>query len=142
MLDLFADAFGADGESYRGARPGAAYRDRLLSNPSFFAAIAETSGDIVGAIVAYELVKFEQERSEVYIYDLAVGEAHRRQGIATALIGAVQRYASERGASVVFVQADYADPPAVALYDKLGTREEVLHFDLDPEGKLPTAGLG
>jgi aminoglycoside 3-N-acetyltransferase I len=32
----------------------------------------------------------------------------------------------------VFVQAHYVDPPAVALYTKLGAREEVLHFDLPP----------
>jgi aminoglycoside 3-N-acetyltransferase I len=31
---------------------------------------------------------------------------------------------------VVYVQADYVDPPAIALYTKLGTREEVLHFDI------------
>jgi len=37
-------------------------------------------------LAAYELRKFEQERSEVYIYDLAVASAHRREGIATALI--------------------------------------------------------
>jgi len=28
------------------------------------------------------------------------------------------------------VQADHGDDPAIALYDKLGAREEVLHFDL------------
>jgi aminoglycoside 3-N-acetyltransferase I len=31
---------------------------------------------------------------------------------------------------VIFVQADYGDDPAIALYSKLGTREEVLHFDI------------
>jgi aminoglycoside 3-N-acetyltransferase I len=33
---------------------------------------------------------------------------------------------------VVCVQADYVDPRAIALYQKLGRREEVLHFDIDP----------
>jgi aminoglycoside 3-N-acetyltransferase I len=31
---------------------------------------------------------------------------------------------------VVFVQADRGDDPAIALYTKLGTREDVLHFDI------------
>jgi aminoglycoside 3-N-acetyltransferase I len=31
---------------------------------------------------------------------------------------------------VVFVQADLGDEAAIALYSKLGVREEVLHFDL------------
>jgi aminoglycoside 3-N-acetyltransferase I len=50
--------------------------------------------------------------------------------VATALIRKVQEIARARGAWVVFVQADYEDDPAVALYSKLGLREEVLHFDL------------
>ena len=87
---------------------------------------------VVGGLVAYELEKFEQPRSEIYIYDLAVDESWRRQGVATALIDELRRIARERGAWVIFVQGDYGDDPALALYDKLGTREEVLHFDIAP----------
>jgi aminoglycoside 3-N-acetyltransferase I len=35
-----------------------------------------------------------------------------------------------RGAYVISVQADPPDAPAVALYTKLGTREDALHFDI------------
>ena len=31
---------------------------------------------------------------------------------------------------MVYVQADYGDEPAIALYEKLGIREDVLHFDI------------
>lgn len=57
---------------------------------------------------------------------------HRRQGIATALIRALQDIAAARGAWVIFVQADTQpeDEPAIALYTKLGSREDVLHFDI------------
>ena len=41
--------------------------------------------------------------------------------------------AVERGAFVIFVQADYGDDPAIALYESLGEREEVLHFDIPPK---------
>jgi aminoglycoside 3-N-acetyltransferase I len=75
-------------------------------------------------------VKFEQERSEIYIYDLAVASEHRRKGVATALITELKLVAAERGAWVIFVQADPPDDPAVALYTKLGTREDVFHFDI------------
>ena len=89
------------------------------------------NGQVVGGLVAYELVKFEQERSEIYIYDLAVAAPHRRMGIATALIEATRRIARERNAHVVFVQADVDDQPAVELYNKLGRVENVLHFDIE-----------
>ena len=88
------------------------------------------SGEVVGGIAAYELHKFEQERSEIYIYDLAVAAAHRREGIATALILELKKVTAARGAYVIFVQADPGDVPAIALYTKLGTREDVLHFDI------------
>ena len=72
----------------------------------------------------------ESRRSEIYIYDLAVDDRHRRRGVATALIESLQDIAAERRADILFVQADYGDDPAIALYEKMGTREEVLHFDI------------
>lgn len=84
----------------------------------------------MGGIAAYELKKFEQERSEVYISDLAVRAAHCREGIATALIQELSRIAAVRNAYVVFVQADNGNEPAIALYTRLGAREDVLHFDI------------
>ena len=94
------------------------------SLPGSFIALAAFSDDeVVGAIAAYVLDKFEQERSEIYIYDLAVAETHRRQGIATAMIAELQRIVAERGTWVIFVQADHGDDPAITLYAKLGVRE-------------------
>lgn len=132
MLDLFGTAFD-DPATYGAARPGSTWRARLLGMDTFTALVALDGPEVVGALAGYELVKFEQERSEFYIYDLAVAETHRRRGIATALIGTFSQLARARGGWVVFVQADYDDPPAIALYDKLGTREEVLHFDIAPD---------
>ena len=129
MLDLFAEVFG-DRTSYCGKRPGPAYVDRLLANPGFIALVALDREEVLGALAAYELPKFEQERSEFYIYDLAVAATHRRRGIATELIAATCAIARSRGGWVVMVQADHGDDAAVALYTKLGAREDVLHFDI------------
>jgi aminoglycoside 3-N-acetyltransferase I len=74
--------------------------------------------------------KLEQTRSEIYIYDLAVAKEHRRKGTATALIGQLRHIARACGAWIVYVQADYGDEPAIALYSKLGKREDVMHFDI------------
>ena len=41
--------------------------------------------------------------------------------------------ARTRGAYVIYVQADRGDDAAIALYEKLGVREDVLHFDIDPD---------
>jgi aminoglycoside 3-N-acetyltransferase I len=129
MLDMFGEAFG-EPETYCSRMPGDPWLRRLLANRHFIALAAMQQGVVVGGIAAYELLKFEQERSEIYIYDLAVAAAHRRQGIATALIQALKRIAADRGAWVIYVQADLEDAPAIALYTRLGTREDVLHFDI------------
>ena len=138
LMEALSAIFGAafdDVDTYTGNRPGADYLRRLLGGDSFIALAALKNGNVVGGIAAYELRKFEQERSEIYIYDLAVAAEHRREGIATALIRKLQQLAAARAAYVIFVQADVGDAAAIALYSKLGVREDVLHFDIPvPDG--------
>ena len=129
LLAIFGEAFD-EVDTYSSSRPSNAYLKRLLSSNYFIALAALKNGEVVGGIAAYELQKFEQERSEIYIYDLAVAAAHRREGIATALIQELKKIAIARAAYVIFVQADIGDDPAIALYTKLGVREDVLHFDI------------
>ena len=70
------------------------------------------------------------------IYDLAILENYRRQRIVTVLIESLNKIAKALGACVIYVQADTAieDESAIALYSKLGIREEVLHFDIPVMG--------
>jgi aminoglycoside 3-N-acetyltransferase I len=132
LNQLFADAFD-DPDSYAGARPARSYLERLLRKASIIALVAQAEDEIIGGLVAYELDKFEQARREIYIYDLAVAATQRRQGVATALVERLKSIARRRGAWVIYVQADYGDDPAIALYEKLGVREDVMHFDISPE---------
>ena len=131
LLAVFGEAFG-EPDTYQGAVPSDTYLATLLGKPHFIALAAVDGESVVGGLAAYQLEKFEQARSEIYIYDLAVGEDHRRKGVATGLIRALGQIAKERGAYVMFVQADRGDEPAIRLYESLGTREDVYHFDIPP----------
>jgi aminoglycoside 3-N-acetyltransferase I len=135
---LFGEAF-AEPETYTAAPPSDAYLESLLAKEHVVALVALAGEEVLGGLVAYELDKFEQARREVYIYDLAVRAEHRRQGIATALIARLGEIATRRGAWVIYVQADYGDEPAIALYEKFGDREAVLHFDIriEPAPRTP-----
>jgi aminoglycoside 3-N-acetyltransferase I len=126
---LFGQAFN-DSETYESEPPSDAYLETLLAKEHVIALVAKAGGEVVGGLVAYELDKFERMRREVYIYDLAVAQGYRRQGIATALIEHLRALSATRGVWVVYVQAAYRDDAATALYDKLGACEEVLHFDI------------
>ncbi len=132
-LALFGEVFD-ERDTYAAAQPTSEYLARLLARDTFVAIVALHDDIVVGAMAAYVLPKFEQARSEIYIYDLAVKADYRRQRVATAMIEALKRLAIEQGAYVIFVQADYGDDAAVALYGKLGAREDVMHFDISPSG--------
>ena len=126
---LFGKEFG-DAETYGAERPSDGYLQKLLGKDDVIALVALADNRVIGGLVAYELAKLERHRSEIYIYDLAVDAAHRRRGVATGLIEALRKAAKERGAWAMFVQADHGDKAAIALYGGLGTREDVLHFDI------------
>jgi aminoglycoside 3-N-acetyltransferase I len=131
MLTMFGREFG-DEQTYIGKQPDDPYFQRVLDSDTFIAIVAIAGARVIGGLAGYVLPKFEQVRSEFYIYDLAVEEAHRRRGVATSLIERLKKLAAARGIYVIFVQADLGDAPAIALYTKLGVREDVLHFDIAP----------
>src|SRR5262249_44365571 len=131
---VFGEAFG-ERDTYCAQPPSSTYVESLLAKEHVIVLVALIGDDVVGGLVAYELEKFERARREIYINDLADAEKHRRRGIATALIEHLRELACKRGAWVIYVQADYADDPAISLYEKLGSREEVLHFDIDVPNK-------
>lgn len=129
ILTLFAEVFDEE-DTYLGARPNPTYLKRLLDGDAFIGLAALKDGEVVGGIAAYELYKFEQERSEIFIYDLAVAAVHRREGIATALIEELRKIASIRGAYLIFVQAELEDEPAIALYSNFAKRQDIVHFEI------------
>lgn len=129
LLGVFGEAFD-EPDTYQSAIPSDAYLSSFLGKGHTIVIVALEGKMVVGGLVAYELEKFERERKEIYIYDLAVVEDHRRKGIATELIQQLRRESKIRGAYVIYVQADKDDEPAIRLYESLGIREDVFHFDI------------
>jgi aminoglycoside 3-N-acetyltransferase I len=129
LLRLFGEAFEEHG-TYVSTQPRDAYLRDILGQKHFIVVTAIKGEEVVGGLTAYVLQKFEQERSEIYIYDLAVSKEHRRKGVATTLIQYLHTLARSLHAWVMFVQADPGDEPAIRLYESLGRRETVYHFDI------------
>lgn len=131
MLQLFANVF-EEPETYLGHQPNDAYLTGLLGKAHVVAVCAVKDEAVIGGLFAYELDKFEQNRREIFIYDLAVDARFRRRGVATAMFDALKQEAIRRNVYAIFVQADVYDAPAIALYEKLGVKQPALHFDIDP----------
>jgi aminoglycoside 3-N-acetyltransferase I len=91
LLDLFSNEFD-DKLNYQNNLPTKEYAKKILTNKSTIILICKADNQIVGGLVAYLLAKFEQERSELYIYDLAVDSNWRRRRIATSLIYELKKY--------------------------------------------------
>lgn len=134
MNAVLAEGFG-EPETYADRPPGAGYAAAWLANPANVAILAESGDEPIGALAGYVLQKFEQARSELFIYDLAVLECHRRLGAGTALIEEARRLARQAGARTIFIQADAIPEgePARALYRKFARSELTAHhFDIVP----------
>ena len=130
LLSVFGEAF-SEKDTYQGNVPSDKYLEVLLSKEHFIALVALDKDGVIGGLTAYVLDKFEQERKEIYIYDLAVLKEHRRRGIARNLILKLRQTGRELGAYIIFVQADKVDTAAIKLYESLGTREDVFNFDIE-----------
>src|SRR5262249_50626548 len=80
LLRVFGHAFN-DSETYQHAIPSDKYLTNLLGKDHFIVVVAMMEKTVVGGLAAYVLEKFEQQRREIYIYDLAVSDAHRHKGV-------------------------------------------------------------
>lgn len=134
LLDALLVVFGKasdDSATYGARRPGPDLCRAASRGPETFVALVAMKDDaLVGGLTAYELVKFEQQRSAICNRDFAVSAEHRRHGIATGSAAHLRTIARECGAYVVFVQADPVVGPAAAIQSRMGPREDVLHFDI------------
>jgi aminoglycoside 3-N-acetyltransferase I len=128
-LDLLDTVFGDDERP--GPRADDATLQARLDDPRMLAMAACRDGRVVGALTAHVLHRWAQPGSDLYLYDLAVDEACRRQGVATALLNAAWAWAAERGIDAAFVQAHAEDGPAVALYARHAQGVDVLQFDIE-----------
>lgn len=125
LLLLFQEAFQTESV----APPREPYLTKLLANPDFIACVALRENEVVGGVTAYELPMIHAERSELFIYDLAVQPAFQRKGVATRLLETLKEYGRQKGIGQLFVAANEEDAHAINFYlASRGNPENVLHF--------------
>jgi ribosomal protein S18 acetylase RimI-like enzyme len=96
----------------------------FLSQPDNALFIAFVGDKEVGFATAYRLQRFDNLRAEVLLYEIGVEEGFRRQGIASELISAVKKWATEIGAAEVWVLTEEDNNAAKSLYKATGGGEE------------------
>ncbi len=104
--------------------PVAAHLAKFLSEPNHHLLIAYVGDHPAGFVSGVE-ISHPDKATEMLLYELAVDESHRRQGIGKALVNELSHLARRLGCRGVWVLADHDNPAALATYRSLtGAGEE------------------
>jgi aminoglycoside 3-N-acetyltransferase I len=104
------------------------YIDLLLSTSSFWAVAAFQDGKVVGGLTAHTIPMTRSPSAELFVFDLAVHEDVRRQGVGARLVATLRELAAEAGVTEIFVPADEDDSPALDFYRALDGQESPVRF--------------
>ncbi len=108
-----------------------AYLQAQLEKPEVYIIAASDGEEMVGGLVGYEFALPSKKEKELYLYDLAVDENYRRQGIASSLVGELKVCAKKNGVTLIFVEAETKDDEAVSFYRSQGAEHmSVEHFNM------------
>ena len=91
----------------------------LLARDDIYVWVAEVEGELAGFAYAYVLSRIDGDTS-VYLYELGIGEAFRRQGHGHALVEEARRLAESVGALKMWVDTAYDNEAARRTYAGAG----------------------
>ena len=96
----------------------------IRNDPEQDIVVAEQDGDILGFAVLHHIYKpenpFMYERDFLDIDEFCVDEAHRRQGIATAMMAFIREYAQQKGFHRIELNMWEFNQDALAFYEAAG----------------------
>jgi ribosomal protein S18 acetylase RimI-like enzyme len=92
---------------------------RFLAEANHHLLLAEEDGAAVGFVSGVETTH-PDKGTEMFLYELAVDEAHQRRGHGRALIAALEALAHERGCTGMFVFVDDDNAAGRAVYRSAG----------------------
>ena len=91
----------------------------FLADPTHHLLIAYVTGQPAGFVSGVE-VTHPDKGTEMFLYELAVDERHRRKGIGTSLVNTLAELARARRCYGMWVLVDHDNDPAAATYRKAG----------------------
>ncbi len=106
--------------------PSDNYLGNLLSKGSFHVFVALEDNLVIGGITGYELEMYKESENEMFLYEIAVHENHRQNGIGSKLIGELKKLCVEKNISVMFVGTSTDNKAAIQLYKATGGEMELI----------------
>jgi aminoglycoside 3-N-acetyltransferase I len=125
LIKLFNDVF----QEGNDLLPSDSYLENLLTNPYLMVYVTTIDNEIVGGLTAYILPKYNAEKSELFIYDIAVKPEFQRRGIGRSLISKIKEDCVNIDIDEIFVAANEEDDYALDFYRATdGRAEKAIHF--------------
>jgi ribosomal protein S18 acetylase RimI-like enzyme len=116
-----------------------------LADPRNVFLLAMEGGRAVGFLRGTELGQLKSDQRQMFLYEIAVLDDARRNGVGSDLVRTLLRYCRERSFEEVFVFTDPANAAAVALYRSTGAITEtpadrMYVYRLDVPAPVPPRG--
>lgn len=102
---------------------------RFLDSEGHYLLVAYADGGPVGFVSGVEMTH-PDKGTEMFLYELAVDEAHRRRGIGSALVTALRDLAIAHECYDMWVLTDEDNTAALATYGRTGADEKSTHVML------------
>lgn len=103
---------------------------RFARDPLHHLVVAFVDDVPVGFVSGVELTH-PDKGTEMFLYELAVDDGYRRQGIGTALVRALETKARALGCYGMWVLTEYENDAAVRTYRAAGSGGESMHVMFD-----------
>ena len=114
----FATLFVVDEPSFHASFAG------LLSDPTAYLAVAEAEAKVVAYVLGFSHATFFANGRIVWIEEIMVDTAYRRQGIGRSLLGSIEHWAATQGCPLIAL----ATRRAAEFYRTMGYQESATYF--------------
>ena len=100
---------------------------RFLADPTHHLLLAYDSSDLPIGFVSGVEMTHPDKGTEMFLYELAVDEASRRQGVGTSLVQALDALARSRGCYGMWVLTDLDNRAALGTYQAAAGESPTTH---------------
>lgn len=126
-LDLFLQFVTWNAEGNTSLPPKEELSD-WFSNPNHHVWIAQEENMVIAGLTAYTLPSYQQFGNELFIYEVGVDDAYKRQGFGKALMQACLAFAKDNQYLSVYVATEHDNLPARKLFASTGGVEESISW--------------
>ncbi|MFK7803616.1 MAG: N-acetyltransferase family protein [Anaerolineae bacterium] len=106
-------------------------RSRLTNDESVIFVAEDNTGTIVGFTQMYRSFCSVEMKQIIYLYDLFVAPAVRKQGVGRLLMNTAKEFSEGFGASRMTLETGIDNHPGQALYESLGYKRNTEFYAYD-----------